>query len=172
MRIRLLLVLASVSFVTAGFTIQACGGSSDETAAPAVDAGKAETAAETGPKDTGVDVFDAAPPCDPKADFLKDIPDASIADGASTTGICVACTKAKCAPEVAKCGADCTCQKVAGDALECFATTQDILGCAGKLAGVPAATRNIGIALFGCVNQNCSIECAAASFQDAGDGGL
>jgi len=171
MRIRFFLALASVSFVAAGFAIQACGGSSDSTADPAKDSGVAETAAETGPKDATVDTADAAAPCDPKKDFLADIPDASIADGASTTGICVGCVKAKCSTEVAKCGADCTCQQIAGSTLDCYAKTQDIIGCGSKLLSVPAATRTVGIALFTCIQKDCNDECAASSFPDGGDGG-
>jgi hypothetical protein len=170
MRIRIFLALATVSFVAAGIGIQACGGTSDTTA-DAKDSSVPETAAETGPKDATTDTADAAPPCDPKKDFLADIPDASIADGASTTGICVGCTKSKCAAEVAKCGADCTCQELAGKALDCYAKTQDVFGCAGKFASVPTATRNIGIALFGCIQNQCDDECAASAFVDGGDGG-
>ncbi len=171
MRIRLFLALGSVSFVAAGFALQACGGSSSDTA-PTVDSGVPETAADASVKDSSVaDAKDAAPPCDPKKDFLAAIPDASIADGASTTGVCVGCTKAKCKTEVDSCGADCTCQDIAGKALECYAKTQDVLGCASKFATVPAATRDIGIALFGCINNKCGNECATSAFTDAGDGG-
>ncbi len=172
MRIRLFLSLTSVSFVVAGFGIQACGGSSDDagpTQTP--DANVAETAAETGPKDATTDTADAATPCDPKKDFLGDIPDASIADGASSTGVCVGCVKAKCQTEVSNCAADCTCQGIAGSALACYAKTQDIPTCAAALISVPKATQTLGIALFGCVNAKCKDECAAASFVDGGDGG-
>jgi hypothetical protein len=172
MRIRLFLALASVSFVAVGFGIQACGGSSDDAPSTTPDANVPETAAETGPKDAATDTAtDSAPPCDTKKDFLADIPDASIADGASTTGACVACVKAKCNAEVAKCAGDCICQSVAGNALDCYAKTQDILGCAGKLATVPKATQTIGIALFSCVQKDCKDECAASAFTDGGDGG-
>ena len=171
MRIRFFLALASVSFVAAGFAIQACGGSSDDTANPVKDSGVAETAAETGPKDAAVNTAEAAVPCDPNKDYLGAIPDASIADGASTTGICVGCAKSKCKAEVAKCGADCTCQQIAGGALDCYAKTQDLIGCGSKLLSVPAATRTIGIALFSCIQKDCADECAASSFGDGGDGG-
>ena len=171
MRIRLFLSLASVSFVVAGFGIQACGGSSDGTPEPAKDSGVAETAAESGPKDSGVDSADAALPCDPKKDFLAAIPDASIADGASTTGICVGCTKGKCSTEVSKCGADCTCQQIAGSLLECYAKTQDIITCGSSLLSVPASTRTVGIALFSCIQKECKDQCATAAFTDGGDGG-
>ena len=73
---------------------------------------------------------------------------------------------------MAKCGADCTCQQIAGKALDCFAKTQDVLGCAGKFAAVPKVTQDIGVSLFGCINKECKTACAAAAFTDAGDGGL
>ena len=169
MRIRLFLLLASVSFVSAGFTIQACGGTENSGTHATPDSAVAETSNDTGAKDSSVaDAADAAPPCDPNKDFLGAIPDASIADGASTTGVCVGCTKSKCKMEVDKCGADCACQGVAGKALECYAKTQDVIACFGSLAAVPAATRTIGIALLGCINNQCAQECATASFQDAG----
>lgn len=172
MRIRLFLSLTSVSFVVAGFGIQACGGSSDDTTpTPKPDANVAETAAETGVKDATTDTADAAPSCDPKKDFLGEIPDASIADGASSTGVCVGCVKANCQKEVSNCAADCACQGVAGSALACYAKSQDIVMCASSLLAVPAATRTIGIALFSCVQTKCKDECAAASFIDGGDGG-
>jgi hypothetical protein len=171
MRIRSFLALASAGLVAVGFAIQACGGNSDTTAEVPKDSGLPETAAETGPKDAGVDARDANPPCDPTKDFLSDIPDASIADGASTTGICVSCVKANCATEVGKCAADCICQGVAGKALDCYAKSQDIAACAGSLISVPPATRTVGIALFGCITRDCNDECAASAFADAGDAG-
>ncbi len=164
MRIRFFLALASVSFVAAAASVQACGGSSDDgtpTPTPTPDASVAETSADTGTKDAATDTADAAPPCDPKKDFLAEIPDASIADGASTTGVCVACVKAQCSADVAKCAADCVCQSVAGDALECIAKGQDILACASGLISVPQATRTIGLGLFGCVQKSCKNECPA-----------
>ena len=172
MRIRFFLALASVSFFAAAASVQACGGSSDDgPAAAKPDASIAETSTETGAKDATSDTADAAPPCDPKKDFLADIPDASIADGASSTGVCIACVKAQCSADVAKCAADCVCQGVAGGALDCYAKSQDIVKCASSLIAVPKATQTIGIGLFTCVQKSCKDECAAAAFVDGGDGG-
>jgi hypothetical protein len=176
MRIRFFLGFVSTSLVAAGFGIQACGGTSDDTAS-GTDAAP-EAKADTGLLDSSApDVFDARPPCDPTKDLLKDIPDASIADGASTTGACFACANAKCSREISDCQKDCSrsttdlgCQDIAGKALECYAKTQNIFTCAGSLASVPNPTRSIGIALGACVSQSCEKECGVPS--DGGtDGG-
>jgi len=170
MRIRFFLAMTSLCCVSAGLAVQACGGSSDDNPG-SPDTGVAEASADTAAKDSAVDVFDAGPACDPNTDFLGAIPDASIADGSSTTGLCVSCTKTNCSAEVAKCAKDCPCQDIGAKALSCFAKTQDVFGCAAQFAAVPKATQTIGIALFGCVQKQCAVECAASSFLDAGDGG-
>lgn len=167
MRIRIFLALASASFVAAGFGVEACGGSSDSGANDTKDSGVAETAADTGAKDAAGDA-DSGAPCDTTKDFLGLIPDASIADGASSTGVCVGCTKSKCSAEVAACAGDCDCQGIAGTALTCYAKTQDPLGCAGQFLGVKKKTQDIGLALFGCVQNKCKNECATASLPDGG----
>jgi len=171
MRIRIFLALASVSFVAVGLAVQACGGTAADETTPKADASVADTSTGPAAKDATTDTADAAAPCDPKKDFLATIPDASIADGASSTGVCIGCVKSKCGANVAKCAADCVCQGVAGAALECFAKGQPITTCGAGLFGVPQATQTIGIGLFSCVQQSCKDECAAASFVDGGDGG-
>lgn len=173
MRIRFFLAFVSTSLVAAGFGIQACGGNSED-AANVADAAPEATAAEAGPKDSSTaDVLDARPPCDPTKDVLKGIPDASIADGSSTTGACLGCAKIKCATEISDCQKDCSrsaselgCQDLAGKALECYAKTQDLFKCAGQFASVGNPTRGIGIALGSCVGQKCQTECGVPS--DAG----
>jgi len=170
-----MLLAASASFVAAGFAIQACGGDTSADP-PAVEAGVPEAGiADTGPKDTGADAKDAAPPCDPNADFTTKIPDASIADGASTTGLCAACAKTKCKTELAACNKDCPCQNLASGALDCFAKSQDLLKCGSGFFGANSTTQNIGLAMFDCIRDECNAECAADQFApdagDAGDGG-
>jgi hypothetical protein len=177
MRIRLFLTCVAGTLLAAGFGIQACGGSSDST--PAGGDAAPEAGPDTSVKETGgPDVFDARPPCDPNKDILKDIPDASIADGASSTGACLGCATTKCADEIDDCKKDCSrsttdlgCQDLAGKALECYAKTQDIFTCAGKFASVPNPTRGIGIALGSCVGQKCKDECGVED-PDAGDSGM
>ena len=124
MRIRFLLVCVSAGLIGGGFAIQACGGTEETTAVS--DAGP-DVTVDTGIKDSSLpDTRDSAPECDPNRDFLKDIPDASIADGATTTGICVGCAKQKCKSDIDKCAANCKCQNIASGALDCYLKTQAI----------------------------------------------
>jgi hypothetical protein len=181
MRIRFFLTCVSMTLVGAGFGIQACGGSSES--GPAADAAP-EAAAETGPRDssTAPDVFDARPPCDPNKDILKDVPDASIADGSSTTGLCLQCATTKCSAEIKDCQKDCSrsttdlgCQDFAGKMLECYAQTQNFFACASKLGiglSTPQPTRNIGIALGGCVGDQCKDECGVDEPDSGVDSGM
>lgn len=176
MRIRAFIFLAAVCSTSAGFAIQACGGDSVADPPATTDSGAQETGpADTGPKDTGVDVFDAGPSCDPSADITKGIPDASLADGATTTGVCLACMKSKCDKETKACAAECGCQKIAKDGLDCYLkNTANPIVCAGNFsgAGISQKTQAAGLALIGCVNDECNAECAVSAFDpDAGDGG-
>jgi hypothetical protein len=180
MRIRLFLACVSTVLVGAGFGIQACGGSSDDVPTTA-DAAPETASHEAAPKDSAPGV-DAAPACDPTKDLLKDIPDASIADGASSTGVCLGCTKAACGQQILDCQTDCSrsevdlgCQALAADALECYAKTQSLITCGAKFISAKAPTQDIGFALAGCVGQKCSKECGVpdpdAGAGDAGDAG-
>jgi len=168
MRIRFFVVGVSAVLFGGGFALQACGGTQSDST-PAVDAGQDVVDATV--KDTNApDVKDSAPPCDPNADFLKDIPDASLADGASTTGICLGCAKSKCKAQLAACSKDCACQDVAGDAIACYVKGDSIIKCASGFASVPTATRNIGLTVFSCINSDCAEECATSALipSDAG----
>jgi hypothetical protein len=172
--IRFFLVMTAASSLAAGFAIQACGGSSDTPATNSDAATESATPAkDAAVQDTSLpDVFDARPPCDPNKDILKDIPDASIADGASTTGICINCAQTKCKKEIDNCKKDCSrsmkdlgCQDLAAKALECYAKTQDAFMCGGDFLAAKQPTTGIGIALASCVQQNCQSECGV-------DGGM
>jgi hypothetical protein len=166
MRIRFFLTVASAGLFGAAFAVEACGSTTSESAT-GTDAGADVYEAST-PKDTSVpDAADAAPPCDPTKDILVGIMDASIADGASSVGLCLGCAKTKCGMEIDACKMDCDCQGIAGGALECFAKSQSI-ACVGPFASAPKSTQNIGIALAGCVQQSCPDECQTKQFKDAG----
>lgn len=168
MRARSMLLGVSVALAATGGALQACSGDTEST--PAADAGP--DVVDSGPKDTGADVAVDSSPCDTSQDFTARIPDASIADGASTTGVCMGCVNANCKSAVDKCNKDCTCAGLADDALECYATSQDALKCGGPFFNAPSSTQKIGIELFGCVNNSCKTECAVDAFiQDAGADG-
>ena len=170
MRIRFFLTVVSAALFGAAFGIEACGSTTND-GPTGTDSGA--DVSEAGIKDTSApDVFEAAPPCDPNKDILQGIMDASIADGASTVGVCLGCAKSKCSSEIDQCKMDCDCQAIAGSALECFAMSggvqSKLFACVGPFATAPKATQNIGIALAGCVQQDCKDECQTAQFMDGG----
>jgi len=173
MRKRFFFLAASVSSLAAAAVAQGCGDS--ESTPGAADAGQ-DVVADVGKKDTAVEDPDSNT-CDINADLTAQIPDADIADGASTSGICISCAKANCQKNIDSCDQDCTCQELAAKALGCYTKTGNAIACVGQFASstIPMSTQSIGIALFGCINMHCKDECATAAFNDggtdAGDGG-
>lgn len=165
-RQRLSVVLASLAVCAGTFAIDAC--SSDDAPPPSdgTDASSSSTS------DATFVPVDAEVRCDPDADLLERLEDASIADGASTTGICAGCLDVKCSYELAHCAEDCQCQGIVGDALQCYLTTQDI-ACLGRLTSylVRQDTRGRALQLSGCARSSCASECAidggAARMPDA-----
>lgn len=171
MTARIVLVWASLCLVGAA-AVQACGGKDDGDGGTVADASTADVSVD-GSKSDGAG-GEPDPTCDPNADFTTQIPDASIADGASSTGTCVACVNAKCGSAVDACNANCICQGVAGDGLTCFLkNSSNPLACAGDLGPALADTeaRTAAYALLGCVNTSCNEECALDAFlpSDGGD---
>ncbi|MDF2692525.1 MAG: hypothetical protein K0S65_908 [Labilithrix sp.] len=163
---RIFLVGTGVSLIAAAFVIQACGETEPATVAPVVDSGP--DVVDTGAPDTGPKVEEDSGGCDTTADFTSKIPDASIADGATTSGICLQCAHTKCGPQLDDCNTDCTCQGLAGEALDCYLknTTNPIV-CAGSFTGVDTNTQQLGLALITCISSGCKEECATEAF----DGG-
>lgn len=133
----------------------ACAGDDEGAVADVSDGGDAP-AREGGAFDAG----QPEPACDPNADLLEKVSDASIADGASTTGICLGCARARCSEAIADCTMDCACQSIVSDAIGCYVTTQQIT-CAAKLANVfvKPITRQYALSLVGCVRSACAVEC-------------
>ncbi|MBX3264463.1 MAG: hypothetical protein KIS78_25685 [Labilithrix sp.] len=163
---RIFVVVGGAALVGAAFVMQACG-ETEPAAEPVNDAGL--DVEDSAPSEDAPPVDEDAATCDLSADFTEQIPDASIADGASTSGLCLECAKAKCGAQIAACNQDCPCQGVVGEALECYLkNTSNPFVCAGSLATVDDNTRNLGIALITCINSGCRDECATSSFQDAG----
>ena len=166
---RFFLVAGSIGLVAAAFVIQACG-ETEATTDPAADTGADVAVADSGQKAAAPGDDDAAT-CDLSADFTKKIPDASIADGASTSGICLQCAQAKCQAQLDDCNTDCPCQELAAEGLDCYLkNASNPLACAASFTGVDDDTQQIGFALIGCINSGCKKECATDSFQptDAG----
>jgi hypothetical protein len=172
MRTRFFFLAASVTSIAAAAVAQGCGDT--ETTTTPGDAG-ADVAAPGPKRDSAPPAEDAEPPCDTTKDFAADIPDAEIADGASTTGLCVGCAQANCKSFIDDCNENCQCQELAGDALECYAKTANIIGCVGQFATakVTKETQSTALGLFSCINDECKDECQTEQFADGGaDGGI
>lgn len=160
-------VLLSLAAVSVGGVAGLQGCTSDgDVASDAPDASEAMVQRDPPP------MPESGPPCDPKGDLFRLVRDASIGDGASTTGVCLGCTKTKCAEPVARCTEDCPCQLIVSKALECYLTTQQI-GCAADLADifVKPETRKYALQVLGCAQTECPEECAVdgGAPLDAGD---
>ena len=172
MRTRIYLLAASLTSIAAALVAQGCG--ETETTATPEDAGR--DVVDAGRRDAPAVVDeDSGPPCDTSADFTDEIPDAAIADGASTTGICVGCAKDNCKKYIDDCNVNCQCQELAGQALECYAKTSgDIVGCLGQFASAKPSkqTQQTGTGLFSCIESNCKDECQTEALNpDGGDPG-
>jgi hypothetical protein len=172
MRMRLIFSSALVTTVCAALAIEACGGDTETT--PAEDAG-IEAAVDAAPRDTGApdtSVADAGPECDLSGNFLDDVPDAALADGATTSGICLGCLGDKCKTALDSCNADCNCREVVGELLECYAKGTPLVQCFFSVSVTPSQkTQQIGLQLNGCLEKDCNDECAYDELFDAGDGG-
>jgi hypothetical protein len=164
MQVRWLLFAAGLLVGSTSFVIQACGKSDDSEAT--ADAGDDGASGDTGAGDSAT--------CDLSQNLLDTIPDAAIADGASSTGICLGCVSANCPKQVASCNALCECKGFAATGLDCYAknSTNPTVCLAGfALGGVSPSVQTLGIQLLGCVNTNCQKQCATSSYErsDAGD---
>jgi hypothetical protein len=169
MRTRFFFLAASVTSIAAAAVAQGCG--ETETTSTPADGGAADAVADTGPKkDSAPAAEDAEPPCDTTKDFTKEIPDADLADGASSTGVCMACAKANCKKYIDDCTENCECQGLAAEALECYAKNGgDILKCIGSFpTNVKQETQSTGFALFQCLSAECEEPCQTKQFQDGG----
>jgi hypothetical protein len=153
-RSRLALFVGSLAVGLSVLAVEAC--SSDDTPPSNDDAG-----AETSQRDGPLVFEDVEERCDPDADLTERVEDAAILDGESTTGICAGCLSERCKYELQQCAADCMCQGIVGDALQCFLTTQQ-LACLGRLTNylVRQDTRARALQLSGCARTSCADECA------------
>lgn len=174
MRTRFLVLGVSALFLTTGVAIVACGG--DEESGPATssaDAGDENQGPTTTPSEAGTpkdsSTADTGTGCDTSKNFLEGIPDASIADGATTSGACLGCLQKSCNGALDKCNKDCNCREVVSEALACYLDGKgDILTCALNSDTSPSSsTQTLGLQIGGCVQNNCKEDCAFGEF-DAG----
>lgn len=160
---RPILVVLSATSIAGAVASAAVGGCSSENAAGEA----APDASEAAPRDGALLLPDGEAACDPNADLFAKVHDAGIGDGASSTGVCLACAKRECIAAVRACTEHCPCQGILGRATECYLTTQKI-GCAGELTSIVVSpeTRRDALAVIGCVQEQCPGECVF----DAGEG--
>lgn len=165
MRIRAFILCGSASLLAAGLSVVACGGS-EATSKPGDDAGAQSADSGNQPAaDGSTDAGGDPGTCDTSKDFLADIPDASLADGASTTGACIGCLKTNCENVIQSCQVDCECRGFVGDVLDCYAKEQaDFQGCAiqvGLSKGTPSQkVMGIAMTMVACARTSCGSECA------------
>ena len=152
----------SFGSVCAGLGVEACGRSGAEDGP--TDAGASST--ETGASHVVADSQGEPPTCDVDADFTANVVDASLADGATTSGACIACMRTSCSEAVRACNKDCRCQNIAAGVLDCFVKTQ-LLSCSAPFyLGVIKQGLPSGKALLGCITVDCADACGFG-----GDGG-
>jgi hypothetical protein len=150
------LIAAGVGLLAFGWVAQACSSGSNVDAS---DAGSGADVAQEAAVDAG---------CDLSSNLLDQIPDAEIADGASTTGACVACLNSQCSQQVNSCNQLCTCKNATAKGLDCYlknpaGATACLVAFTG--AGIDLKVQTIGLGLLGCVQSKCKEGCATASFQ-------
>ena len=170
----------STGLVAVGVFGGGCG--SVETAPPVVDSGaKDVTVADVAPDvhaaDVGADV--PAVGCGVDADITKlALPDAALADGATSIGICSACAQAKCGSQLQACNDDCDCREAVVGFFDCYSKTQSIVTCGAPLITLGGEAMQLGQALFVCISPSflklpgtgCEVECAVKALlgTDAG----
>ena len=169
---------ASSCLVVAGLFAGGCG-STEST--PAADAGRDAVVVDvTQPlPDTGPDVVDTGvTACAVDADItMINVPDASLADGASSIGRCSSCVQTTCKMPLANCNEDCDCKSALVDFFTCYSGGGSITKCGLPLGTLGGSARTLGQALIVCIDPalaglpapGCKDDCAVnALFPDAG----
>ncbi len=174
MRAARMFFTGSVSAVAVA--ILACGGSSQNAPAPGSDSGASDvssppsggdassTDATVAPDDAGED---SAVMCTPDADLrVAAPPDAALDDAGASVGTCIGCARAHCAPQIATCNSDCTCNNTFNCLFDCLGQiggtlTGCYVECGGSLTGGGASSNEI--ALAECAFKSCAPACAACS---------
>jgi hypothetical protein len=184
MRVRHFVLIVSAGMAGFAFAGQGCGGTSDSGPAGTDASVQDVTAADTTqpPKDTGAPDLgtpETAPDNCPDADLANpNLPDASLADGATSVGECLSCVESKCQAEVTACNdttTDCSCKQLIYDFLSCVSGGKSIFSCGSSLVvGAPQTAQDLGLCVYG----NCIKDCAPTfdasvldAPQDTGGGG-
>lgn len=169
MRATRFLFIAAGASLSASLLAFACGGTTEtatdggsvadavaDTVAPVVDAAVKDAKADVACTAAGIDTLE--------------FPDASLDDGGINTATCVACLKANCQDEIAKCNADCDCRGAATTFVQCLQGATDfnkVVGCAGSAGfNLPQDAQDAlyGVAL--CGNSSCNKQCVPKGLLD------
>lgn len=160
MRIRSFMVITSAGLLAASLSILACGGDSEDSTGDRDSNLVADGSAEA--SDAGSDV--RADACDTPTDILATVPDASLADGSTSSGLCMACLDSKCSSVIDKCEQDCNCRAVVSDVLGCFSQKGDLMSCFTSTVEQPsAATQALGLSFLSCVSGPCEQACGSSA---------
>ncbi len=156
------IMVGSISMSLAGGFAVGCGSTTTDN--PVVDAGgdtSADVTLDQGAQDTGADVKDSGVACVEDSSIATlSPPDAAIADGASSVGICLGCIKGNCDTELNACAADCVCNNAVEGIIGCVLTGTAITTCGAPLAGLTGNSQLLGLSLGQCLIGNCRAECA------------
>jgi hypothetical protein len=157
------------------------GCSSTETSnPPAVDAGKDVSVADGNTPDVVKDApVETGPSCQKDADFTQlPVPDASLNDGGTNTGVCVSCVRQNCNTQAQACANDCECNNFVLGFFTCVGGGGSLINCGSGLLSLPQSSRKAGQDLVTCVFGSCQSECGVPNLDggtdapsDAGSGG-
>ena len=169
----------SCGLVVAGLAAGGCGSTVDS--GVGADAGRDAVVRDVAapPADTGPDVVDTGVmACAVDADLsMVNLPDASLADGASSIGRCSACVQTTCKMQFAACNDNCDCKSAVLDFFTCYSAGGSITKCGLPLGTLGGDARTLGQGLIVCIDPafaggpgpGCKDDCAVnALFPDAG----
>ena len=170
MKLRHWILGASSCLFVAAIAAAGCGGSESSGPAATTDGGN-DAVIDNSVQDVVADKpVETGPTCTKDADFTQlQVPDASLADGGTNTGACVACVKSGCSAEANACAADCECNNAVLDFFTCVGQGKSILTCGAGLLSLPASSRALGQALGACVIQDCSQQCGVPNLDGGSD---
>lgn len=172
MKLRHWMLAFSACLMVTGAVASGCG--STETTPPATtDGGGDVSVLETSTKDVTPDVpQEVGPSCVKDADFTQfPVPDASLGDGGTNTGVCVSCVRSNCQSQANACAADCECNNAILSFFNCLGQGRALLTCLGSSqGGLSGTAQNLAIALGACVYSNCQQECGVPNLEGGTDG--
>ena len=169
MKLRHAILALSSCMMISGFAASGCG--STQTSNPVATDGGGDVVADNSVRDVTPDVpREVAPSCIKDADFTQiPIPDASLGDGGTNSGVCVSCVRSNCTSQANACAADCECNNVVLGFFTCIGSGASLTTCGTPLLSLPSGSQALGQALALCVYGNCQSECGIPNLDGGGD---